>query len=155
MIGKIASKFPKTPKWAWIGALVLLLVVCVTWFLVKSYTYADCIWTGKAVAWIDENRNGIVDKGEKPLPNVQFFVDDTHNKYTVIADNDAVTELNGKVLLFVWLPGCPKVRMEIYPKIPQGFELTTSPRLKGGKNDKTYEFGFAYLPGVPTATPNP
>jgi len=150
-------KLKLSKPWIIIGTL-LVVGACGIWLLLKvvfgSFVMADCTWTGNATAWIDENRNGIKDDGEPPLSDVQFFVDDTDNKYTDVG-GDSITNWKGESRLSVWLPGCPKTKMEVYPQIPLGYELTTSPRLKGGKSDETYEFGFAYLPGVPTATPLP
>lgn len=148
-------KIKLSKRWLFFG-LILILGVSVLWLLFETgfgAGSADCIWTGNAVAWIDENRNGIKDAGEIPLPNVQFLVDDMHNEYTNVA-SEVVTDKDGKAILFVWLPGCPRVKMEVYPIVPQGYELTTSPRLKNTK-DKLYEFGFVYLAGISTETPNP
>jgi ligand-binding sensor domain-containing protein len=149
-------KIKLSKRWLFIG-LILILGIFAIWYLLQAgfgIVSADCIWTGDAVAWIDENHNGIIEEDEPPLSNVQFYVDDTYNKFTDIG-GESITSWKGESKLFVSLPGCPKTKMEVYPQVPQGYGLTTPPRLKGDKNEKRYEFGFAYLPGMLTATPLP
>lgn len=110
----------------------------------------DCVWDGKGQAWIDTNENGQWDNRESPMPGVHFFVTATDGT----RDSEAVSNWKGEASLHVWLPGCPRLDFEVHVENPEGYRLTTSPRL--AENDAgIYPFGFTYLPGAPTATPRP
>lgn len=109
---------------------------------------SDCAWTGYTIAWIDSNKNGILDLDEKPLQGVSVHVDDTKNKYIDVAD-PVQTDDDGEAYATVWLPGCPKVELEVYIDTPQGYQLTTQPRIKVDKSflgtldaETVYYFGF-------------
>jgi streptogramin lyase len=119
-------------------------------------TPGDCIWQGVAQAWIDQNENGIWDSNEHPLPGISFFVDDVLNNLLQVADY-ATSNLQGDARLLVWLPGCPDVKFEVYPEVPKQYHLTTPQRLTAPvtATAKALQFGFAYWPSVPTATPRP
>ena len=114
------------------------------------FIFADCLWVGYARAFIDENANLEEDPGEPTLISVTFYVDDTLNNFTKVAK--AVSESDDSAELSVWLPGCPEVAFEIYPEIPQGYVLSTPPRLKvpeDGYGD-IYFFGFRRIDPTPT-----
>jgi streptogramin lyase len=115
----------------------------------------DCIWSGVAVAWIDEDGNGIRETNEPSLSEVMFFVDDTLNGYERVGRGES--NWHGEAEVTVWLPGCPEASFEVYPQIPEGYKLTTGSRIAADvrENGLTLEFGFDYLSGIPTVTPRP
>ncbi|HEX8990351.1 MAG TPA: two-component regulator propeller domain-containing protein [Anaerolineales bacterium] len=115
----------------------------------------DCIWSASVVAWIDENHDGQHQPDEPLLPDVVFHVNGV-NFHANNADQ-AETNANGEARLHVWLPGCPQESFQIYPDVPSGYTLTTQGRATADvrESDKVFEFGFDYLPGVPTATARP
>jgi streptogramin lyase len=115
----------------------------------------DCMWVANSVAWIDENENGVRDASEPPFPGVTFYVDDVENLLENVGRG--VSDGYGEARLSVWLPGCPEATFEIYPDVPAGYRLTTPARRSADVRefDRTFEFGFTYLPGVPTVTPRP
>lgn len=118
--------------------------------LIATSCSPDCIWEGKGQAWIDTDENGQWDDGESPIPGVHFFVIATDGT----CDSEAVSDWKGEASLYVWLPGCPRLDFEVHVENPEGYRLTTPARLAENR-DGIYPFGFAYLPGVPTATPRP
>lgn len=145
---------PPTKKVFIISASSLIFTILITSCAVIPFGTADCIWNRKALAWIDENGNGKRDQNEQPLANVNIFVDDVRNNYRKVGDG-AATNGKGETHLSVWLPGCPNIDFEVYPETPVGYHSTTPPRLKAdvGRLDQVFEFGFDYLPNVPTVTP--
>jgi hypothetical protein len=108
---------------------------------------ADCQFAGTAKAWIDENENGMWDRSEPPLSGVSFLVDDVENNMRNVGDL-ASSDTNGEASLYVWLPGCPKVRLEIYATVPSGYRLTTQPRITAREDDQgPFLFGFVPVSG--------
>jgi hypothetical protein len=104
---------------------------------------ADCIFAGTAKAWVDRDKDGVWDPDEPPLSGVRFFIDDVKNKITNVGD-ESVSDEAGEASVYVWLPGCPSVRFEIYPEVPSGYILTTAPRLPAREADKgPFSFGFS------------
>lgn len=116
---------------------------------------ADCDWYGKVFTWIDVNEDGVFQQGEPPLPGVNLVVNDIRNKYGGVATG--VTNSKGEAKLDVFLPGCPDVEFEIMTDVLAGYRLTTagSQSAKDYESDRTFQFGFTYLPGVPMETPKP
>jgi hypothetical protein len=106
---------------------------------------ADCFFAGTVKAWVDNNEDGMWDPDEPPLSGVQFFIDDVRNHNTNVGDG-AISNETGETLVYVWLPGCPKVRFEIYAEPPAGYRPTTQPRIPARENDKgPFLFGFVPL----------
>jgi hypothetical protein len=131
----------KRKPWLPFGATMLLIVFSVA-------CSADCFFAGTARAWIDENENGIWDPDELPLPGVRFFVDDIKNELTNVGDAASSNE-DGEAVVYVWLPGCPRVRFEIYATPPPGYRLTTQPRIPARQDDDgPFPFGFAPVNGL-------
>jgi ligand-binding sensor domain-containing protein len=148
----------------WLIPLILLILFLAIWILPSIIFWIqyrgmpiaaqtggfapDCIWSGTALAWIDENKNGQHDPNEQPLPNVIFHVSD---------GEDSASNWKGETTLSVWLPGCPQASFEIRPEIPNGYKLTTLASMSADVRDlnKVFEFGFSTLEGVPTATARP
>lgn len=147
-------------KWLLISLVVLAAgvaicsVICIGWLYMRSVqglsAAGDCVWPGTAIAWVDVNADGIRDVGEPPLPGVKFYIDDVRNDLEKVGEG--VSDWYGEASFSVWLPGCPRVEFEVYPEVPAGYRLTTLSRLSASQ---TPEFGFGYLPGVPTVTPRP
>src|SRR5919202_482568 len=75
--------------------------------------FEDCVWYASAMAWIDDNGNGVLDGREKPLANVTFYVDDTLNNIKKVG-RPAVSDAQGQAQLGVFLPGCPRAAFEVY-----------------------------------------
>ncbi len=108
---------------------------------------SDCLWKATGSAWNDDNQNGIQDDQEKPLAGIKFWVDDTLNDLQKVNNelSDTVaTNADGRVEISVWLPGCPKVRFEVYTEAPQSCRLTTQERILANPSnqDTVYSFGF-------------
>jgi hypothetical protein len=103
----------------------------------------DCFFAGTAKAWVDTDKDGIWDPGEPPLRGVRFFVDDVRNDIANVGD-ESISDEAGEAPVYVWLPGCPRVRFEIYPEVPSGYVLTTAPRLPArGTDEGPFFFGFS------------
>lgn len=103
---------------------------------------ADCFFAGTVKAWVDKNENEMWDPDESPLSGVKFFIDDVRNHNTNVGD-EAISNEAGEALVYVWLPGCPRVRFEIYAKPPSNYRPTTQPRIPAHENDEgPFLFGF-------------
>ena len=151
----------KQPNKSWLITLILAILLLSIWLLPKIIFWIryrdmpiaaqtggfapDCIWSGTAVAWIDENQNGQYDTNEQPLPNVVFHISDGEN---------STSNWKGEATLNVWLPGCPEANFEVFPEIPNGYSLTTTSKLPSSarESNQVFQFGFNTLSGVPTAT---
>jgi streptogramin lyase len=131
------------------------IALLIYFFVSVYYTIGDCTWNGTAKAWIDENRNGIWDSDESPLPNVVFQIDDTYNKYYDVGYY-SVSDSEGTADLSVWLPGYPKVMFVIHGEPPANYINSTADRVKAKKqNEKEYAFGYYYPTNMPSPTPRP
>jgi hypothetical protein len=106
----------------------------------------DCDWNAKVFTWIDINADGIFQKGEPPLPGVNIHIDD---------ERSHVTNSTGEIQFEGGFDGCSQTSYKITTEEPAGYRLTTAGtqfvRASGG--DQSFQFGFTYLPAVPTATP--
>jgi hypothetical protein len=117
-------------------------------YILRSGGVVDCAWHSSAKAWIDSNRDGLVNKGESPLRNVVIHVDDVENNLMDVGW-PAVTDQDGDVELHVSIPDCSKSVFQIYVDLPKGFRLTTRPRIEVNRDfwgrlgaENTYYFGF-------------
>jgi hypothetical protein len=136
--------------------LISVFTIAFTFFSALHYVLrvvgiTDCAWQGSAVAWVDSNGDGLLNHGEPPLPNVEIHIEDVKNR---LADEGslswpAVTNKDGDVRLNVSIPSCSDTVFEVYVKIPQGYRMTTTPRVEvhsdfwaslGAEN--IYYFGF-------------
>jgi hypothetical protein len=103
----------------------------------------DCFWVGEGQAWIDENENGVWDTGEAPLAGVSMLVRDVRNG---VWGEGGSTGEDGKAELYMWMPGCPKVMLEVSAHLPIGYRLITEDPVRVGRSDEDVEivrFGFA------------
>ena len=116
----------------------------------------DCAWSATGEAWLDANQNGEWDTDELPLEGVKFYVDDVHNQFTKVAIGLSGQDGRGKISL--WLPGCPKARLEVYSEAPGDYKLITSERVtaEASQTDAVFAFAYTYTPlTAPTPTPAP
>ncbi len=118
-------------------------------YILKTGSAADCIWQASARAWFDSNGDGRVNAGEPPLSNIRIHVDDLQNQL-VDAGWSAVTDEDGEAQLNLLVPECADTPFEIYVDVPDGYRLTTSPRIEAHSNflesltgKPVYHFGFA------------
>src|SRR5688500_18800840 len=135
---------------------ILITVFTVTFLFFSAVHYilregdaADCTWYASARTWIDANADGLVNPGESPLSDVKIYVDDIQNQLARISW-PAITDQEGDVQLKVSIPGCANAYFEIYVDIPEGYRITTRPRLsvepelwEGAGTGRVYYFGFA------------
>ena len=146
---------PKHKKlWLTLALISAIMVVSLVW--ISSHIQGDCGWNAPALSWVDENGNGLWDAGELPLEGVQLHVNDTRNNYKDVGRR-SVSDWNGHANVFVWLPGCPAARFEVYAIPPTGYQLTTKSVVQvagsGYGNSDPVMFGFSRLAGFPSPTP--
>jgi hypothetical protein len=98
-------------------------------YLLRAEGIADCVWSSSVTAWIDSNGDGLFNRNESPLREVEIHVDDLHNQ-RVDAGWPAITDQNGEADLYVSIPGCSETVFEVYVDIPEGYRLTTRPRIE-------------------------
>ena len=117
-------------------------------YILRAGGVADCTWHGSAKAWIDSNRDGLVNNDESPLGNIAIHINDVENRLVDVAW-PALTDKQGQVQLNVSIPNCSNSVFEIYADIPQGFHVTTRPRIEIDRDfwgnlgtENVYYFGF-------------
>ncbi len=96
----------------------------------------DCLWGGRAQAWIDRDANGVWDAGEPPLPGVTFSVVDARSKSRWA---QGVSDASGGASLH-FLYGCDRREWEVQAQPPAGYRRTTPERVRDGT---PFRFGFA------------
>ena len=116
-------------------------------YILRAGSVTDCTWYASARTWIDANADGLVDPGESPLSDVKIHVEDLQNQIPTVSW-PAITDQEGDVELSVSIPGCADTVFEIYVDIPEGYRITTRPRLAiqpeiWESTEKVYYFGFA------------
>jgi len=117
-------------------------------YILRAGGVADCTWHGSAKAWIDSNRDGLVNNDESPLGNIAIHINDVENRLVDVAW-PAITDKQGQAQLNVSIPNCSNSVFEIYVDIPQGFHVTTRPRIEIDRDfwgnlgtENVYYFGF-------------
>jgi hypothetical protein len=127
---------------------IALMVFSVLHYVLKGSSVVDCAWHGSAQTWIDTNGDGLVNKGEPPLANVEIHIDDIQNR-RIDVGWPAVTNKIGHVELNVTMPKCSDTVFEIYAQAPEGYRITTMPRIQvnwdlwGSLSPQSvYYFGF-------------
>jgi hypothetical protein len=117
-------------------------------YILRVGAVADCAWHGSAKAWIDSNRDGLVNNDESPLGNVAIHIDDVQNNLVDVAW-PAITDKYGDAQLNVSIPSCSKSIFEIYADPPQGFRVTTRLHIEIDRDfwgslgaENIYYFGF-------------
>jgi len=129
---------------------IALMVFAVLHYILQVGGIADCTWHSSARTWIDSNGDGLVNQGEPPLSDVEIHID-VENQ---LADQggvgwSAITDKNGDVQLNVSIPGCSDTLFEVYADIPEGYRVTTRPRIEINgdfweslRAESIYYFGF-------------
>jgi hypothetical protein len=109
----------------------------------------DCTWYASAQTWIDVNGDGRVNPGESPLSDVKIHVANLQNRLATV-DWPVITDQEGHAQLSMSIPGCADTIFEIYVDIPEGYRITTRPRLAvepdiwaSSSTGRVYYFGFA------------
>jgi hypothetical protein len=127
---------------------IALIFFSMLHYILRAGGVADCAWHGSAKAWIDSNRDGLVNNDESPLGNIAIHINDVENRFVDIAW-PAITDKQGQVQLNVSIPNCSNSVFEIYADIPQGFHVTTRPRIEIERDfwgslgtENIYYFGF-------------
>ena len=121
-------------------------------YILGAGNIADCTWQGYARAWIDSNADGRMDPGEPPLSDVRVHVDHIRDQRIELSW-PAVTGRDGEVQFSLSIPGCSNTVLEIYVDIPDGYRVTTLPRIevkpdiwKNLSAKPVYYFGFRSKP---------
>jgi hypothetical protein len=127
---------------------IALIFFSMLHYILRAGGVADCAWHGSAKAWIDSNRDGLVNNDESPLGNIAIHINDVENRFVDIAW-PAITDKQGQVQLNVSIPNCSNSVFEIYADIPKGFRVTTRPRIEIDRDfwgslgtENIYYFGF-------------
>jgi hypothetical protein len=117
-------------------------------YILRAGNVTDCTWYASARTWIDVNGDGLVDPGESPLGDVKVHVDNLQNRIATVSW-PAITDQSGDVQLNVSIPQCADTVFEIYVDIPEGYRITTRPRLavqpdiwESSGREPVYYFGF-------------
>ena len=117
-------------------------------YILRAGNIADCTWQGSARAWIDSNADGRINPGEPPLRDVRVHVDQPQNQLLGIYW-PAITGQDGEVQFNLSIPGCSTTLFEIYVDIPEGYRITTKPRIEVNPDiwqslniKPVYYFGF-------------
>jgi hypothetical protein len=118
-------------------------------YILRPGDVTDCAWFGSARAWIDSNADGRIDPDEPPLSDVKIHVDDVQNQFLDVSW-PAITDRDGDVQFNVSIPGCSDTLLAISVDIPEGYRITTRPRIevkpalwKSLRTEPVYYFGFA------------
>jgi hypothetical protein len=127
---------------------VALIFFSMLHYILRVGGVADCAWHSSARTWIDSNGDGLLNHGESPLSGVEIHVDDVENQLVDVGW-PAMTDKYGDVHLNVSIPGCSNSVFEIYADIPEGFRVTTRPRIEVNRDfwgslgaENIYFFGF-------------
>jgi hypothetical protein len=121
-------------------------------YILRAGEAADCTWYASAQTWIDANGDGRVNAGESPLSDVKIHVAALQNQLTTVSWPE-ITDQDGNVQLSMSIPGCAETIFEIFVDIPEGYRITTRPRLavqpdlwESSGTGRVYYFGFAPEP---------
>jgi len=127
---------------------IALMVFSALHYMLKGSSVVDCAWHGSARTWIDSNGDGLVNKGEPPLADVEVHIDDIQNRLIDVGW-PATTNQKGNVELNVPMPKCLDTIFEIYTHAPEGYRITTMPCIEvnwdlwGSLSPQSvYYFGF-------------
>lgn len=136
----------------------VLLLICgwVSWriFIAVAGSMAECPSSYAIKTYLDENRNGILDSGEPPLPRVQVFAGlDTPEPPR--PDAMTITDPKGEAKIGFGMMNANMLKkygsdMKIYVEIPTGYFPTTpmSYAAKTCEHGTIYFFGFIAQPGL-------
>jgi hypothetical protein len=117
-------------------------------YLLRVSGLDNCAWHASARTWVDSNGDGRINAGELPLGDVKIHVDDIQNRLVDVSW-PATTDTAGDVQLIASIPGCADTAFEIYVDIPEGYRITTNPRIAvrpaigtSRGTERVYFFGF-------------
>ncbi|MFN2168441.1 MAG: hypothetical protein ACK2U9_19580, partial [Anaerolineae bacterium] len=85
---------------------------------------------------VDDNENGQWDTGEPSLAGVTMTIRDIRNG---VSGESGTTGEDGKANLYIWMPGCPKVELEVSAHPPTGYRLTTENPVRVGRSAQDVE----------------
>lgn len=127
---------------------VAFLVFSMLHYIVKVGGIVDCAWHGTAKAWIDVNRDGLLNNGERPLSKVEIRIDDIRNQLVDVGW-PAITDQHGEARLNVLMLGCSEALFEVYVNPLEGYRITTQSRVEAKQDlwgilftENVYYFGF-------------
>ncbi len=94
--------------------------------------------TARVFSWEDSNDNGLVDAGEKPLPNVEiiFPPSDPHNNKTDTSGSAKTYEFKAGCVCQCWQGSFVEI------KIPDGYRTTTPTSVELISDNPLIKFGF-------------
>ncbi|HEY3474782.1 MAG TPA: hypothetical protein VGK56_09245 [Anaerolineales bacterium] len=98
-------------------------------YILRVGGIGDCTWYGSAKTWIDLNGDGLFNSGEPPLDGVEIHVDD-RDAGLVDISWPVITNTSGDAQLSLSLPGCTSTVFELSVDIPEGYRITTRPRIQ-------------------------
>ena len=108
----------------------------------------------RATIWLDQNLTGQRDPNDTLLPGVKVIV--AGQTLTTSAYGRAEVRLgDGTSCMGPDRSGRQVVSMTISAEAPPGYQPTTPLSVKITNLPGIVNFGFTYLPGVPTITPRP
>jgi len=132
---------------------ISLMVFSVLHYVLRFGSIADCAWHSSAKTWVDSNGDGLVNDGEPPLGKVEIHIDDVQNQiidvgWPTVSDKNGDARLNALVVML----GCSDVLFEVYADIPEGYRITTKPRVEvkrdvSGSLDTENVYYFGFTPG--------
>jgi hypothetical protein len=129
---------------------ISLIVFSVLHYILRAGRIDDCAWHSSAKTWVDSNGDGRMNNGEPPLGEVEIHIDDVQNQridvgWPTITDKNGDARLNALVVML----GCSDVLFEVYVNPPDGYHITTPPRIKVNRDvvgsldtENVYYFGF-------------
>jgi hypothetical protein len=127
---------------------IALMVFSALNYVLRVVDIPGCAWHTSVRAWIDSNGDGFVNKDEPPLGNVVIHVDDVNHQLDDVGW-PAVTDQNGDTQIDVPVRGCSDTVFEVYANVPEGYRITTKPRVQINRNfwgslfaPHIYYFGF-------------
>ena len=117
-------------------------------YILRVGGIGDCTWYGSAKAWIDSNGDGLFNSSELPLDGVEIHVD-AGETGLVDLSWPVITNTRGDAQVGVSLPGCTSTGFELSVDIPEGYRITTRPRVQvqpdlwgSLSTQPVYYFGF-------------
>ena len=127
---------------------VAFLFFSLVHYILKGGSIAECAWQASAKAWIDSNGDGHINRGEPPLSDVEIHIKDIQHQLLDLSW-PVITDKDGAVQFDLSLPRCSNTVFEISVEIPDGYQITTRPRLEvnadvlnNPDSERVYYFGF-------------
>ena len=129
---------------------ISLMVFSVLHYILRAGRIDDCAWHSFAKTWVDSNGDGRMNNGERPLSEVEIHIDDVQNHridvgWPTSTDKNGDARLNALVVML----GCSDVLFEVYANSPDGYRMTTKPRIEVNRDvlgsmdtENVYYFGF-------------